>query len=121
MLLSEYFFLILVFCLIQVICAKCSEFKTLADNSRQNRVCKDCFQLPSANLCISGTEGTGEQRKKITMEVYLSCLIDYKPADCLNKSSFHCFFLVLFFINCKQQQQKSKMKTREKNTYTSIK
>uniref|UniRef100_A0A670YC27 FYVE, RhoGEF and PH domain containing 3 n=1 Tax=Pseudonaja textilis TaxID=8673 RepID=A0A670YC27_PSETE len=40
-----------------VICAKCSEFKTLADNSRQNRVCKDCFQLPSANLCISGTEG----------------------------------------------------------------
>ncbi|XP_013912398.1 PREDICTED: FYVE, RhoGEF and PH domain-containing protein 3-like [Thamnophis sirtalis] len=51
-----------------VICAKCSEFKTLADNSRQNRVCKDCFQFPSANLCISGTEGAGEQRKKITME-----------------------------------------------------
>ncbi|XP_070594625.1 FYVE, RhoGEF and PH domain-containing protein 3 isoform X1 [Erythrolamprus reginae] len=51
-----------------VICAKCSEFKTLADNSRQNRVCKDCFQLPSANLCISGTEGSGEQRKKTTME-----------------------------------------------------
>ncbi|XP_026576677.1 FYVE, RhoGEF and PH domain-containing protein 3 [Pseudonaja textilis] len=51
-----------------VICAKCSEFKTLADNSRQNRVCKDCFQLPSANLCISGTEGAGEQRKKVTTE-----------------------------------------------------
>uniref|UniRef100_A0A8C6YEB9 FYVE, RhoGEF and PH domain containing 3 n=1 Tax=Naja naja TaxID=35670 RepID=A0A8C6YEB9_NAJNA len=69
-----------------VICAKCSEFKTLADNSRQNRVCKDCFQLPSTNLCISGTEGAGEQRKKITTEVYLSCLIDYKLADCLDKS-----------------------------------
>ncbi|KAM6468036.1 FYVE, RhoGEF and PH domain-containing protein 3 isoform 2-T2 [Liasis olivaceus] len=51
-----------------VICAKCSEFKTLADNSRQNRVCKDCFQLLSANLCMSGNEGAGEQRKKITME-----------------------------------------------------
>uniref|UniRef100_A0A8C9F6Y4 FYVE, RhoGEF and PH domain containing 3 n=1 Tax=Pavo cristatus TaxID=9049 RepID=A0A8C9F6Y4_PAVCR len=33
--------------LLQVICAKCSEFKPLADNSRHNRVCKECFlQLP---------------------------------------------------------------------------
>ncbi|XP_042306952.1 FYVE, RhoGEF and PH domain-containing protein 3 isoform X2 [Sceloporus undulatus] len=51
-----------------VICAKCSEFKTLADNSRQNRVCKDCFQLPSAAPCISGNENAGEQKKKIAIE-----------------------------------------------------
>ncbi|KAF7249660.1 FYVE, RhoGEF and PH domain-containing protein 3, partial [Varanus komodoensis] len=51
-----------------VICAKCSEFKTFADNSRNNRVCKDCFQLPSATLCISGSESAGEQKKKIGME-----------------------------------------------------
>uniref|UniRef100_H9G582 FYVE, RhoGEF and PH domain containing 3 n=1 Tax=Anolis carolinensis TaxID=28377 RepID=H9G582_ANOCA len=51
-----------------VICAKCSEFKTLADNSRQNRVCKDCFQLPSVTPCISGNESAGEQKKKIATE-----------------------------------------------------
>uniref|UniRef100_A0A8D2KYH5 FYVE, RhoGEF and PH domain containing 3 n=1 Tax=Varanus komodoensis TaxID=61221 RepID=A0A8D2KYH5_VARKO len=56
-----------------VICAKCSEFKTFADNSRNNRVCKDCFQLPSATLCISGSESAGEQKKKIGMEV---CYLD---------------------------------------------
>uniref|UniRef100_G1N1Y7 FYVE, RhoGEF and PH domain containing 3 n=1 Tax=Meleagris gallopavo TaxID=9103 RepID=G1N1Y7_MELGA len=34
-----------------VICAKCSEFKPLADNSRHNRVCKECFlQLPLSPL-----------------------------------------------------------------------
>ncbi|XP_066470040.1 FYVE, RhoGEF and PH domain-containing protein 3 isoform X2 [Tiliqua scincoides] len=51
-----------------VICAKCSEFKTLADNSRHNRVCKDCFQSPSAIPYISGNDAAGEQKKKITME-----------------------------------------------------
>ncbi|XP_062977677.1 FYVE, RhoGEF and PH domain-containing protein 3 [Elgaria multicarinata webbii] len=51
-----------------VICAKCSEFKTFADNSRNNRVCKDCFQLLSATPCISGNEGAGEQKKKVIME-----------------------------------------------------
>uniref|UniRef100_A0A8D0G1N3 FYVE, RhoGEF and PH domain containing 3 n=1 Tax=Strix occidentalis caurina TaxID=311401 RepID=A0A8D0G1N3_STROC len=39
-----------------VICAKCSEFKPLADNSRHNRVCKECFlQLP-ASPCSPGVE-----------------------------------------------------------------
>nr|XP_020659482.1 FYVE, RhoGEF and PH domain-containing protein 3 isoform X3 [Pogona vitticeps] len=53
-----------------VICAKCSEFKTLADNSRQNRVCKDCFHLLSATL---GNEGSGEQKKKFTTEKQSIC------------------------------------------------
>uniref|UniRef100_A0A8C8RM97 FYVE, RhoGEF and PH domain containing 3 n=1 Tax=Pelusios castaneus TaxID=367368 RepID=A0A8C8RM97_9SAUR len=48
-----------------VICAKCSEFKPLADNSRHNRVCKDCFLLPSA---VSGAESLGEQKKKTAIE-----------------------------------------------------
>ncbi|XP_032996773.1 FYVE, RhoGEF and PH domain-containing protein 3 isoform X1 [Lacerta agilis] len=51
-----------------VICAKCSEFKTLADNSRHNRVCKECFQLPSAIPCVLGNEGAGEQKKKMATE-----------------------------------------------------
>ncbi|XP_053144131.1 FYVE, RhoGEF and PH domain-containing protein 3-like isoform X2 [Hemicordylus capensis] len=51
-----------------VICAKCSEFKTLADNSRHNRVCKDCFQPLSAVPNISGNEAAGEQKKKINVE-----------------------------------------------------
>ncbi|XP_061474189.1 FYVE, RhoGEF and PH domain-containing protein 3 isoform X2 [Rhineura floridana] len=50
-----------------VICAKCSEFKTLADSSR-NRMCKECFQLLSATPCVSSNEGAGEQKKKIIME-----------------------------------------------------
>nr|XP_034962210.1 FYVE, RhoGEF and PH domain-containing protein 3 isoform X2 [Zootoca vivipara] len=51
-----------------VICAKCSEFKTLADNSRHNRVCKECFQLPSATTCVLGNESAGEQKKKMATE-----------------------------------------------------
>ncbi|XP_015276670.1 PREDICTED: FYVE, RhoGEF and PH domain-containing protein 3, partial [Gekko japonicus] len=47
-----------------VICAKCSEFKPLADNSRHNRVCKDCFQLLSATPYNLGNEAAGEQKKK---------------------------------------------------------
>uniref|UniRef100_A0A8D0G7C6 FYVE, RhoGEF and PH domain containing 3 n=1 Tax=Sphenodon punctatus TaxID=8508 RepID=A0A8D0G7C6_SPHPU len=48
-----------------VICAKCSEFKPLADNSRHNRVCKDCFQVLS---CSPGPEAGGEQKKIVAME-----------------------------------------------------
>ncbi|KAJ7316836.1 hypothetical protein JRQ81_002998 [Phrynocephalus forsythii] len=48
-----------------VICAKCSEFKIFADNSRQNRVCKDCFHLLSVTL---SSEGPGEQKKKFITE-----------------------------------------------------
>uniref|UniRef100_A0A674JE88 FYVE, RhoGEF and PH domain containing 3 n=1 Tax=Terrapene triunguis TaxID=2587831 RepID=A0A674JE88_9SAUR len=56
-----------------VICAKCSEFKPLADNSRHNRVCKDCFLLSSAVPCNTGAESMGEQKKKTAVEVQLSC------------------------------------------------
>ncbi|XP_025052911.1 FYVE, RhoGEF and PH domain-containing protein 3 isoform X1 [Alligator sinensis] len=51
-----------------VICAKCSEFKPLADNSRHNRVCKDCFQILSAAPSSPGAEAVGEQKKKIATE-----------------------------------------------------
>nr|XP_056709406.1 FYVE, RhoGEF and PH domain-containing protein 3 isoform X1 [Euleptes europaea] len=51
-----------------VICAKCSEFKPLADNSRHNRVCKDCFQLLSATPYNLGNEAAGEQKKKTITE-----------------------------------------------------
>ncbi|KAM7011792.1 FYVE, RhoGEF and PH domain-containing protein 3 isoform 3-T3 [Passerculus sandwichensis] len=51
-----------------VICAKCSEFKPLADNSRHNRVCKECFlQLP-ASPCSPGLEAAGEQKKRLAAE-----------------------------------------------------
>uniref|UniRef100_A0A8C0IWJ1 FYVE, RhoGEF and PH domain containing 3 n=1 Tax=Chelonoidis abingdonii TaxID=106734 RepID=A0A8C0IWJ1_CHEAB len=55
-----------------VICAKCSEFKPLADNSRHNRVCKDCFLLSSSVPCNAGAESMGEQKKKTAVEVQLS-------------------------------------------------
>lgn len=55
--------------MLQVICAKCSEFKPLADNSRHNRVCKECFlQLP-ASPCSPGVEAVGEQKKRLAAEV----------------------------------------------------
>ncbi|OPJ76301.1 FYVE, RhoGEF and PH domain-containing protein 3 [Patagioenas fasciata monilis] len=51
-----------------VICAKCSEFKPLADNSRHNRVCKECFlQLP-ASPCSAGVEAAGEQKRRAAAE-----------------------------------------------------
>ncbi|NWX90447.1 FGD3 protein, partial [Nothoprocta pentlandii] len=50
-----------------VICAKCSEFKPLADNSRHNRVCKDCFLQLSGSPCSPGFE-TGEQKKRLATE-----------------------------------------------------
>uniref|UniRef100_A0A8V1A5H1 FYVE, RhoGEF and PH domain containing 3 n=1 Tax=Gallus gallus TaxID=9031 RepID=A0A8V1A5H1_CHICK len=51
-----------------VICAKCSEFKPLADNSRHNRVCKECFlQLP-ISPCSPGVEAVGEQKKRQAAE-----------------------------------------------------
>uniref|UniRef100_A0A8C5TKJ9 FYVE, RhoGEF and PH domain containing 3 n=1 Tax=Malurus cyaneus samueli TaxID=2593467 RepID=A0A8C5TKJ9_9PASS len=39
-----------------VICAKCSEFKPLADNSRHNRVCKECFLQVPAGPCSPGKQ-----------------------------------------------------------------
>ncbi|NXG78922.1 FGD3 protein, partial [Baryphthengus martii] len=51
-----------------VICAKCSEFKPLADNSRQNRVCKDCFLRWRGSPCIPAAEGVAEQKKRLSTE-----------------------------------------------------
>lgn len=66
----------------QVICAKCSEFKPLADNSRHNRVCKDCFQILSAAPSSPGAEAVGEQKKKIATEVLM---ISYSSYNILNR------------------------------------
>uniref|UniRef100_A0A5F8GJR8 FYVE, RhoGEF and PH domain containing 3 n=1 Tax=Monodelphis domestica TaxID=13616 RepID=A0A5F8GJR8_MONDO len=46
-----------------VICGKCSEFK--ADNSRQSRVCKECFLMQTTVLNSPVPEPSGEQRKKL--------------------------------------------------------
>ncbi|KAM4652488.1 LOW QUALITY PROTEIN: FYVE, RhoGEF and PH domain-containing protein 3 [Discoglossus pictus] len=53
-----------------VICAKCSEFKLLAENARHNRVCKECFQLGSAGPSSPGGAEVvgGEPKKKVTVE-----------------------------------------------------
>ncbi|XP_075431016.1 FYVE, RhoGEF and PH domain-containing protein 3 [Ascaphus truei] len=52
-----------------VICAKCSEFKLLAESGRHNRVCKECFQLTSAAPSNAGAaEIVGEVKKKATLE-----------------------------------------------------
>ncbi|XP_069499713.1 FYVE, RhoGEF and PH domain-containing protein 3 isoform X2 [Ambystoma mexicanum] len=51
-----------------VICAKCSEFKLLADNSRHNRVCKECFQVSSAVPGSPGAETAGELKKRAALE-----------------------------------------------------
>lgn len=54
-----------------VICAKCSEFKLLAENARNNRVCKDCFAL-SAAPCSPGGADIPEIKKKTNLEKQLS-------------------------------------------------
>ncbi|XP_068946684.1 FYVE, RhoGEF and PH domain-containing protein 3 isoform X1 [Petaurus breviceps papuanus] len=46
-----------------VICGKCSEFK--ADNSRQSRVCKECFLMQTTVPNSPVSEAGGEQRKKL--------------------------------------------------------
>ncbi|XP_064012342.1 FYVE, RhoGEF and PH domain-containing protein 3 isoform X3 [Pogoniulus pusillus] len=51
-----------------VICAKCSEFKALADNSRHNRVCKECFGQLAVSPCSPGVEAVGEQKKRLAAE-----------------------------------------------------
>ncbi|XP_043563979.1 FYVE, RhoGEF and PH domain-containing protein 3-like isoform X5 [Chiloscyllium plagiosum] len=52
-----------------IICGKCSEFKPFADNSRQNRVCKECFGLPApAVLSNPVPENVTEQKKKGIIE-----------------------------------------------------
>lgn len=91
--------------LIQVICAKCSEFKPLADNSRHNRVCKDCFHLLSATPCNLGNEAAGEQKKKNSTEVYLFCqsasLISATSAKAWLKSAcilISCLLTFLYLI-----------------------
>ncbi|XP_044156714.1 FYVE, RhoGEF and PH domain-containing protein 3 [Bufo gargarizans] len=54
-----------------VICAKCSEFKLLAENARNNRVCKECFALSSAACSPAGAD-IPEMKKKTNLEKQLS-------------------------------------------------
>eukprot|EP00079_Xenopus_tropicalis_P016007 XP_004914237.1 PREDICTED: FYVE, RhoGEF and PH domain-containing protein 3 isoform X1 [Xenopus tropicalis] len=65
-----------------VICAKCSEFKLLAENSRHNRVCKECFPLVSS---VPGSPGgpteSGDTKKKVEKQNSLS------PENCVFSSS----------------------------------
>ncbi|XP_078065759.1 FYVE, RhoGEF and PH domain-containing protein 3-like isoform X2 [Mustelus asterias] len=52
-----------------IICGKCSEFKPLADNSRHNRVCKECFALPATAVPSNPVpENAADQKRKVTME-----------------------------------------------------
>ncbi|XP_018095888.1 FYVE, RhoGEF and PH domain-containing protein 3 [Xenopus laevis] len=65
-----------------VICAKCSEFKLLAENSRHNRVCKECFPLVSS---VPGSPGgsadSGESKRKVEKQNSLS------PENCVFSSN----------------------------------
>ncbi|XP_063796871.1 FYVE, RhoGEF and PH domain-containing protein 3 isoform X2 [Pseudophryne corroboree] len=58
-----------------VICAKCSEFKLLAENARSNRVCKDCFVLSSAP-CSPGGADVSEMKKKNNLEKQISLSLE---------------------------------------------
>ncbi|KAJ1110336.1 hypothetical protein NDU88_007689 [Pleurodeles waltl] len=69
-----------------VICGKCSEFKPLADNSRHNRVCKECFQLSSAVPGSPGADIIGEYKKKAALE---------KQASLATENSLFCSNLLL--------------------------
>ncbi|XP_038668687.1 FYVE, RhoGEF and PH domain-containing protein 3-like isoform X1 [Scyliorhinus canicula] len=65
-----------------IICGKCSVFKPLADNSRQNRVCKECFGLPATVVPSNPIpETTTEQKKKVTME---------RPSSLTSDNSLYC-------------------------------
>ncbi|XP_067854832.1 FYVE, RhoGEF and PH domain-containing protein 3-like isoform X2 [Heptranchias perlo] len=68
-----------------VICGKCSEFKPLADNSRHNRVCKECFALPAVAVPSNPVpENVTDQKKKITME---------RPSSLTSDNSLFCSHL----------------------------
>uniref|UniRef100_UPI00398EB91C FYVE, RhoGEF and PH domain-containing protein 3-like n=1 Tax=Pristiophorus japonicus TaxID=55135 RepID=UPI00398EB91C len=65
-----------------IICGKCSEFKPLADNSRHNRVCKECFALPATTVPSNPVpENVTDQKKKITME---------RPSSLTSDNSLFC-------------------------------
>ncbi|XP_043563974.1 FYVE, RhoGEF and PH domain-containing protein 3-like isoform X1 [Chiloscyllium plagiosum] len=65
-----------------IICGKCSEFKPFADNSRQNRVCKECFGLPApAVLSNPVPENVTEQKKKGIIE---------RPSSLTSDNSLFC-------------------------------
>ncbi|XP_062924172.1 FYVE, RhoGEF and PH domain-containing protein 3-like isoform X1 [Mobula hypostoma] len=65
-----------------IICGKCSEFKPFADNSRHNRVCKECFALPAAALSPNpAPENVTDQKKKVTME---------RPSSLTSDNSLFC-------------------------------
>ncbi|XP_043934082.1 FYVE, RhoGEF and PH domain-containing protein 3 isoform X2 [Protopterus annectens] len=50
-----------------VICAKCSEFKVLADN-RNNRVCKECYEFSASVPCSPVMESSAEQKRRLAAE-----------------------------------------------------
>ncbi|KAM9324454.1 FYVE, RhoGEF and PH domain-containing protein 3 [Gastrophryne carolinensis] len=54
-----------------VICAKCSEFKLLAETTRHNRVCKDCFSSSTAAPSPGGAD-VPEIKKKMNLEKQIS-------------------------------------------------
>ncbi|XP_051874369.1 faciogenital dysplasia isoform X2 [Pristis pectinata] len=65
-----------------IICGKCSEFKPLADNSRHNRVCKECFALPATALPPNPVpENVTDQKKKVPME---------RPSSLTSDNSLFC-------------------------------
>ncbi|XP_041048279.1 FYVE, RhoGEF and PH domain-containing protein 3-like isoform X1 [Carcharodon carcharias] len=65
-----------------IICGKCSEFKPFADNSRHNRVCKECFALPGTAIPSNPVpENVTEQKKKVTME---------RPSSLTSDNSLFC-------------------------------
>ncbi|XP_059505854.1 faciogenital dysplasia isoform X3 [Stegostoma tigrinum] len=65
-----------------IICGKCSEFKPFPDNSRQNRVCKECFTLPAPAVPSNPVpENVTEQKKKGIME---------RPSSLTSDNSVFC-------------------------------
>ncbi|XP_069795840.1 FYVE, RhoGEF and PH domain-containing protein 3-like isoform X2 [Narcine bancroftii] len=65
-----------------IICGKCSEFKPLADNSRHNRVCKECFALPATVLPSNPMpDNITDQKKKATTE---------RPSSLTSDNSLFC-------------------------------
>ncbi|XP_067907838.1 FYVE, RhoGEF and PH domain-containing protein 3-like isoform X2 [Heterodontus francisci] len=65
-----------------IICGKCSEFKPFADNSRLNRVCKECFALPATAVPSNPVpENVTDQKKKVIME---------RPSSLTSDNSLFC-------------------------------
>uniref|UniRef100_A0A8C5R2F9 FYVE, RhoGEF and PH domain containing 3 n=1 Tax=Leptobrachium leishanense TaxID=445787 RepID=A0A8C5R2F9_9ANUR len=68
-----------------VICAKCSEFRPMPENGRQNRVCKDCVPLATVGPFSPGgaPDVSGDQKKKMNLEKRNSL----SPESCIFSSN----------------------------------